>query len=91
MHDNAEPQYVDDKEDTMSLFDVLKKRHSIRKYTEEAVSEENLNKIVQAGLLSASSRGLRPWEMTVVTNKDILSRMAGCRTGGANMLSGADA
>ena len=59
MHDNAEPQYVDDKEDTMSLFDVLKKRHSIRKYTEEAVSEENLNKIVQAGLLSASSRGLR--------------------------------
>lgn len=75
----------------MDLFETLKKRHSIRKYTSEAVSEENLNKIIQAGLLSASSRGLRPWRLTIVKNKDVLKSMTECRTGGANMLSGADA
>ncbi|MDO4393345.1 MAG: nitroreductase family protein [Bacillota bacterium] len=75
----------------MALFDVLKKRHSIRKYTGEKVSRENLEKIIQAGLLSASSRSLRPWQLTVITNKEILRAMPGCRTGGANMLAGADA
>lgn len=74
----------------MNTFDVLQKRHSIRRYSGEAIPAEHLEKIIQAGLLSASSRRLRPWQLTVVKNKDILAKMPGCRTGGANMLAGAD-
>ena len=75
----------------MGIFETLTRRHSIRKYTGESISDENMEKIIQAGLLSASSRGIRPWQLTVVRNKEILKKMTGCRTGGANMLSGADA
>ena len=74
----------------MELFETLKRRHSIRRYTGEHISAEDLDKIVQAGLLSAASRGIRPWNLTVIKNKDILNKMTACRKAGAGMLSGAD-
>lgn len=61
----------------MNLLEIMQKRHSIRKYTEEAVSEESLQTVVQAGLLSASSRSIRPWELIVVRDRDTLKK---CRT-----------
>ena len=74
----------------MELMDMLLHRRSIRKYTDEAIPEEKLEKIVQAGLLSFAGKGLNPWEMIVVRDKDMLKKMAGCRNCGA-MLDGADA
>lgn len=45
---------------------------------------------MQAGLLSASSRGIRPWEFIVVRDRNTLKYMAGCRVNAANMLENAD-
>ena len=56
----------------MELMDMLLHRRSIRKYTDEAIPEEKLEKIVQAGLLSFAGKGLNPWEMIVVRDKDML-------------------
>lgn len=75
----------------MELLEIMQNRRSVRKYTGEAVSEENLEKILQAGLLSASSRSRRPWELIVVRDKDMLKKMAQCRAGSAQMLAEADA
>lgn len=75
----------------MELIEIMQKRRSIRKYTQEAVPEEKLEKIIQAGLLSASGRALRPWEFIVVRNKETLSAISECREGSAKMLEGADA
>ncbi len=74
----------------MELLEIIQNRRSVRKYTGESVSEENLEKILQAGLLSASSRGRRPWELIVIRDKDTLKKMAQCRVGSAQMLAGAD-
>ena len=38
----------------MSLLEMLQKRHSIRKYTDANISVQDLQTILQAGLLSAS-------------------------------------
>ena len=75
----------------MNLLEIMQNRRSVRKYTGEPVSEENLTKVLQAGLLSASSRGIRPWELIVVREKDVLRKLAQCRDGAAGMLEGADA
>lgn len=75
----------------MKLMEIMQNRRSIRKYTQEAVSEEKLEKILQAGLLSASGRALRPWEFIVVRNKETLKAISECREGSAKMLEGADA
>ena len=75
----------------MDLLEIMRQRRSVRSYTFETVSEEDIRKILEAGLLSASGRAIRPWEMIVVKNKDTLRKMADCRDHGAKMLEGADA
>lgn len=74
----------------MNTFEVLKKRHSIRRYSGEAIPEDKLEQIIQAGLLSAASRAIRPWQLTVIKNKEILQKMPACRAAGAKMLEGAE-
>ena len=74
----------------MDLLELLLKRRSIRKYTEEKISEDKLEKILQAGLLAFSGRNLKPWEFVVVREKETIQKMAQARKAGAGMLTGAD-
>ena len=75
----------------MNFMDVLQHRRSIRQYTGEKISEETLQHILQAGMLSASSRSIRPWEFVVVQDQEMLHKMSECREGAAKMLAGAAA
>lgn len=74
----------------MELLEVMKNRRSVRKYTQEPVGEERLEKILQAGMLSASSRNRRSWDFIVVQEKETLEKMSKARAQGAKMLEGAD-
>ena len=74
----------------MELINIMKKRRSIRKYSRETIENSKLEKILQAGLLSASGKGKRPWEFIVVKDKDALKNMSQCRIGAAKMLENAD-
>ena len=73
------------------LMKFMQSRRSVRKYTGEAVGQEQLEQILKAGLLAPSSRSRRPWELILVENKETLRRMADCRDHGAKMLEGAAA
>lgn len=73
----------------MQLIDMLQNRRSVRKYSDEAIDDDSLKQILQAGLLSASSRGKKPWEFIVVKDRKMLDKMALCRNGSANMLKDA--
>lgn len=75
----------------MTFLDVLKKRRSIRKYTSEIISDDQLKQILTAGLLSASSRNIHPWELILVQDRETLKKMSECRVGSAKMLDGASA
>ena len=75
----------------MELTEIMRRRRSVRTYTEERIPEEKLRTVLQAGLLSASSRGIRPWEFIVVRDREMLKRMSACRAGSARMLARADA
>lgn len=75
----------------MSMLDILVKRCSIRHYTGARIAEDTLKQILNAGLLSPSSRGKQPWELIVVRDKDVLTHLSKSRAGGhASMLQGAD-
>ena len=75
----------------MELLEIMRKRRSVRKYTGEMIPEKDLEKVLQAGLLSPSGRSLRPWEFILVRDKETLRAMSECRAGAAKMLEGADA
>ena len=61
------------------MLEVLLKRRSIRKYTDQEVTEEQLKPVLQAGLLSPSSYGKRSWEFVVVRDKATLQELGNSR------------
>ncbi len=75
----------------MSLLETLQNRRSVRQYTNDPIPPESLQAVLEAGLLSASSRGIRPWELIIVQDPEALQRMAQCRVGSAKMLEKAKA
>ena len=71
----------------MELLELMAKRRSIRKYTEEEIPEEKLNKILQAALLAPTSRNRRPWEFFVVKDPEVLKKLSKAKAHGANPLA----
>lgn len=63
--------------DNMELDTVIKTRRSIRKYTNQNISKETINKIIEAGLLAPSAHNRQPWEVVVLkeNKKNIVSIM----------------
>ena len=70
----------------MELLDLMFHRRSVRQYIPGEIPDADLTKILQAGLLSASSRGVRPWELIVIRNRETLQALSGCRTAPVKML-----
>lgn len=56
--------------DSMEFDDVVRKRRSIRRYTDEDVSQEHINEILRAAFYSPSASNKRPWHFIVVRDKD---------------------
>ena len=78
-------------EDMMELTDLILKRRSVRKYANEEIPEEKLEKIIQAGLLAPTSRNLKPCEFYVVRDPETLKKLSKAKTMGGGMLSGCGA
>lgn len=63
----------------MEMNETLKtifSRKSVRSYAEGAVTKEQLEMLVRAGMAAPSAVDQRPWEFVVVTEKAILARLA---------------
>ncbi|KFC19643.1 nitroreductase family protein [Chryseobacterium sp. FH1] len=59
----------------MELIKNLKWRYAVKKYSEEKVSEEKVDQIVEAINLTASSCGIQPYRLFVITNPEIRKRL----------------
>ena len=75
----------------MDLLEVMRSRRSVRRYTDEKISDEQLKKILSAALLAPSGHSKYPCEFIVVKNRELLEKMSHCRKGVAKMLDGAAA
>ncbi|QCX54288.1 NAD(P)H-dependent oxidoreductase [Elizabethkingia sp. JS20170427COW] len=60
----------------MSLLENLNWRHAVKAYDPaKKVSEEDLNKILEAARLAPTSSGLQPFRVIVVSNQDLKEKM----------------
>lgn len=57
------------------MLDELKNRRSIRKYSDELVSEEELNNIIEAGRYAPSGRGMQSSLIVAIQDQDIINRI----------------
>ena len=50
-------------------------RVSIRKFKDEAVSNEDIGYILEAAMAAPSAKNQQPWEFYVVENREVLKRL----------------
>ncbi|TFF85777.1 MAG: nitroreductase family protein [Promethearchaeota archaeon] len=59
-----------------SILDVIKSRHSVRKFTDDPVSEEDLNAVLEAARLAPSGTNKQPWHFIIIKNKETQKKLA---------------
>ncbi len=72
------------------LLELLQERRSIRRYSEEEVKGEDVQTLVQAALLSPTSRDSQPWQFVIVDDETLLQKLAQAKAGGSSFVAGAD-
>lgn len=68
---------------------LLIRRRSIRKYKDELLPPEETQSILEAALLSPTSKNKHSWEFIVVENKEMLSKLSLCKPHGAAFIADA--
>ena len=61
----------------MDLVELIKKRRSVREFTDKAIARESLEKIVDAAKFAPTARNVQPWEFVAVTDRQLLKRFRG--------------
>ncbi len=55
-------------------IDLIYRRRSIRKFTEQPLSEEQIETLLKAGMAAPSAMNAQPWEFIVITDPEILDK-----------------
>lgn len=75
----------------MNFFDLVQRRRSVRKFTDQDINPDDLQKILRAALMSPTGKSVRGWHFIVVDDKDMLEKMSLCREMGSQFLAEAKA
>jgi len=68
--------------ENMEVFEAIKDRRSIRRYTKDPVSEDLVEKILDAGRWAPSASDRQPWSFIVVKNEEVKRKVAEASTYG---------
>ncbi len=69
-----------------NFSELIQKRRSMRKFTEEELSQEEVVSLLRAGLMAPSSKGSTCWQFLAVDDKHLLAQLSECKTVGASFL-----
>ena len=59
----------------MPFIDLAAKRRTVRQFAVDALPLEQIETVLQAGLLAPSPNDSKPWKILVITNRDLLQQM----------------
>ena len=72
-----------------NFSDLIQQRRSMRKFTTEELTQEEVVSLLKAGLMAPSSKGSTPWQFVVIDDKNILKKLSECKQVGSNFLKDA--
>ncbi len=58
------------------MLELIKARRSIRKYTDEPVTDEQVRAMLEAAMAAPSANNAQPWEFVVVRDADLRQQLA---------------
>jgi len=68
------------------FLELLRKRRSIRQFTDQPVEKEKVDLLVEAALRSPSSRSLNPWQFVVVRDAGVIKDLARAKEHGSSFM-----
>ena len=60
----------------MEYSELIKLRHSCRNYSKAPIAPEILDEILEAGRIAPSAQNRQPWRYIVVTNNELIKKIA---------------
>ena len=69
-----------------SFSELIKKRRSIRKFTSEELTQEEVVILLKAALMAPTSKRSNCWQFVVVDDKATLAELATCKEQGASFI-----
>lgn len=60
----------------MDAMQAMLTRRSVRKYKDEMVPQDVIEKVIEAGTYAASAKGRQPWLILAVTNKELIYKLS---------------
>ena len=60
----------------MDVFEAIRTRRSIRSFTEEPVSQEDMDRMLEAAMCAPSANNRQPWHFVVIRDREMLRRVA---------------
>lgn len=72
-----------------NFADLMHRRRSCRKFTDEKIDPDMLSIVLNAALISPTAMNRRAWHFVVVEDKTTLEKLSECKESGAAMLKNA--
>jgi nitroreductase len=73
----------------MQTWDAITSRRNVRAFTDQPVSAEQLDRILEAGRRAPSSRNTQPWDFVLVTDRGQLQQLSKVWVGGGHVATSA--
>ena len=71
----------------MNFQELQIQRRSIRKYSDELLTPEETKKILEAALLSPTSKNKHSWSFIAVEDRDMIAKLAECKPHSASFIT----
>jgi nitroreductase len=59
-----------------SIIEIIKTRRCVREYTDEPVSDEDIEFLIDCARYAPTGFNIQPWSFMVITNKDIMRKIS---------------
>lgn len=69
------------------MLSMIRNRRSIRVFQNKKVEKKKIEQMIQAALLSPSSKNNKPWKFIIVEDKGVLLKLSNAKTHGSQFLS----
>ena len=73
----------------METWDAIRSRRNVRSYEDRAIDKADLDRILEAGRRTPSSRNEQRWDFVVVTDRERLERLSGVWRGAGHVADSA--
>jgi nitroreductase len=69
-------KFTDRGDSRMDTYEAIRARRNVHKFKKQEVPQGKLKKILEAGLQASSAMNQQPWEFIVVTDQDLIRKLA---------------